>query len=95
MAFKLKSFKELVAMTKEKLDESLIPLRVKSARNRAEAETLKLEEKLLTLESKINEECSKKDLDFTKAIDLMDDYALTERQLKQIRDLVASLFPEE
>lgn len=94
MAFQLKPFKELVALTKEKLDEALLPLRVKSARNRADAEVIKLEEQLVGLETKINEAAAKKDIDFNKIGDLMDEYDLTERRLKQIKDLVSALFPE-
>lgn len=93
MGFKLKSYKELVAMTKEKLDETLLPLRVRGAKNRADAEVLKIEEEMLKLETQINEECAKKDVDFTKACDLIDKFELAERRLKQIKELVTALFP--
>lgn len=95
MGFKLKPFKDLVAMTKEKLDEALIPLRVRSARAKAEGEVIKLEERLLELETKINEACAKKELDFKGIGDMMDEYDLAERRLKQINDLVEALFPSE
>lgn len=94
MAFALKSYKELVAMTKEKLDETLLPFRVKTAKNRAEAEILKLEEKRINLEVQINEECAKKDVDFNKVCDLMNQYDLNERRLTQISEVVKALFPE-
>jgi len=95
MAFQIKPFKELVAMTKEKLDEALVPLRVRSAKAKSESEVIKLEEKLIGLETKINEACSKKELDFNGIGDLMDEYDITERRLNQIRELVAALFPEK
>jgi hypothetical protein len=95
MAFKLKSYKELVAMTKEKLDEALVPLRVRAAKAKAESEVIKLEETLISLETKINEACAKKELDFNAIGDMMDDYDIAERRLKQIQDLVATLFDEE
>ncbi len=95
MAFQIKPFKELVAMTKEKLDEAMVPLRVRGAKAKAEGEIIKLEEKLIGLETKINESCAQKDLDFNKIGDLMDDYDITERRLLQIKDLVAALFPEK
>jgi len=94
MAFKLKTFKELVSLTKEKLDEALIPLRVEAAKNRAQGEVIKLKEKMIGLEARINEACAKKDIDFNTVGDLMDEYDLTERRLKQIEGLVAALFPE-
>lgn len=95
MAFQLKSFKELVSMTKEKLDESLVPLRVRAAKAKAESEVIKLEEKMISLETKINEACAKKDLDFNSIGDMMDEYDLVERRLKQINELVAALFPKD
>ncbi len=95
MAFQIKPFKELVAMTKEKLDEAMVPLRVRGAKAKAEGEIIKLEEKLIGLETKINESCAQKDLDFNKIGDLMDDYDITERRLLQIKELVAALFPEK
>lgn len=94
MAFKLKTFKELVSLGKEGLDAALLPLRVDAARNRAQGEAIKLKEKLFSLETRINEECAKKDIDFNKVGDLMDDYDMAERRLKQINDLVSALFPE-
>jgi hypothetical protein len=95
MAFQIKPFKELVALTKEKLDEALIPLRVRGAKAKAEGEVIKLEEKLISLETKINEACAQKDLNFNGIGDLMDDYDITERRLAQIKDLVEALFPEK
>lgn len=95
MAFQIKPFKDLVALTKEKLDEAMVPLRVRAAKAKAEGEVIKLEEKLITLETKINESCAKKELDFNAIGDLMDDYDIAERRLNQIRELVAALFPEK
>lgn len=95
MAFQIKPFKDLVALTKEKLDEALIPLRVRAAKAKAEGEVIRLEEKLLNYETRINEACAKKELDFNAIGDLMDEYDLTERRLVQIKDLVAALFPEK
>ena len=95
MAFKLKSFKELVSLTKEKLDEALIPLRVEAAKNRAQGEVIKLKEKMLSLETQINEACAKKDIDFNSVCNLMNEYDLAERRLKQIEGLVVALFPAD
>lgn len=95
MAFQIKSFKTLVSMTKEKLDEALIPLRVRGAKAKAESEKIKLEEKLIALETQINELCAAKELNFVFIADKMDEYELTERRLNQITNLVAQLFPAE
>jgi len=95
MAFKIKSFKELISMTKEKLDEAMVPLRVRAAKAKAEGEKVGLEQKMLELETKINDLCAQKELQFSKIADMMDEYDLAERRLKQIEKLVEQLFPVE
>lgn len=95
MAFQLKSFKELISMTKEKLEEAAVPLRVRSAKAKAEGIKVEIETKMLDLETKINTECSSKDINFNKIVDLLDEYALAERQLAQVTKVVEQLFPTE
>ena len=95
MAFEIKSFKELISMTKEKLEESLIPLRVRSAKAKAEGIKVEIETKMVDLEAKINASCASKDIDFNKIVELLDEYALAERQLAQVTKVVDQLFPAE
>lgn len=95
MAFQVKPFRVLIAMTKEKLEETMVPLRVRAAKAKAESLKVSVETDLLGLEAKINNACADKDIDFGKVADLMDDYALKERRLKQITDLVEHLFPQD
>lgn len=94
MAFQIKSFKELITLTREKLEESMIPLRVRSAKAKAEIIKVELETKLADLEMKINEKAAQKDIEFLKVIELVDEYELTERRLKQVTGLVTQLFPD-
>ncbi|HNV67897.1 MAG TPA: hypothetical protein PKN60_12330 [Bacteroidales bacterium] len=94
MAFQVKSFKELITLTKEKLEESMIPLRVRSAKAKAEIIKVELETKLADLEMKINEKAAQRDIEFLKVIELVDEYELTERRLKQVTGLVTQLFPD-
>jgi len=93
MAFKVKSFREVLAMTKEKLDEALAPIRVRSAKAKADMVSAKLEEQMLTLEREIHEACASKDLDFDCIIGKIDRYELMERKRKQIDTLIGQLFP--
>jgi hypothetical protein len=95
MSFKIRPFKDLVAMSKEKLDEAMVPLRVRAAKAKAEGEIIKLEERMISLEASINEQCAKKELNFSIIADQMDEYDLIERRLNQINSLVANLFPAE
>ena len=95
MAFKVKSYQEVLALTKEKLDEALAPIRARSAKAKAELEIAKQQEKLIALETDIHKLCAEKDLNFNSIADKVDAYELAERRLKQIESLVAELFPSK
>lgn len=95
MGFKIKPFAEVILYTKEKLDEALAPIRVRSIKAKATMEEAKLEEKMLGLEKEIHEACASKEPDFTSIINKIDSYELTERKLNQIRKIIAEMFPKE
>lgn len=94
MAFKVRPFVEVVAFSKEKLDEALAPIRARSAKAKAEMAQAKLEEQMVTLEREIHEQCASKDIDFDSIIAKIDKYDLTERKRKQIDGLIRELFPK-
>lgn len=64
MAFKVKSFKELLTMSQEKLDEALAPIRARAAKAKADVVIAELEEEKLTLESEIHQLCAEKELNY-------------------------------
>jgi hypothetical protein len=90
---KLKPLAEILAMSKEKLDASLAPIRARQVKARAETEVAKLEEKALTLERQITEACAAKDIDFNALTERMDELELNQRRIGQLRAIVADLFP--
>ena len=90
---KLKPFKEIIAMSKEKLDEALAPIRAKQVQTQAELEMAKIDETLISTEAEIQELCSQKQIDFDKLLKLMDKYDLAERRRKQYRKILEDLFP--
>ena len=90
---KLTPYKELLAMTKEKIDEALAGSRANTALCKAQLEVAKIDEALATSQGKINEECSKKDLDFNVIIDLLDEVALAERRRSQFQQIIDQMFP--
>lgn len=92
---KLKSYKEILVMGKEKVDETLAPVRARKARKQAELEIAKMDEDLVTQEAKMMELCSKKELDFNAIIKAQDTYALIERRIKQFEKIIAEMFPEK
>lgn len=92
---KLKPYKELIAMSKEKLDAALAPVRAKQVKSQAELEMAKIDEALISNEAAIQELCAQKQIDFPKLLKLMDEVALAERRKKQYGQILSELFPEE
>lgn len=90
---KLKPLAEILAMTKEKLDESLAPMRARQVRAKADLEIAKLEERAVTLEREVAELCAKKDIDFEAVITKLDDHDLNARRMAQLKGIVGDLFP--
>jgi len=92
---KLKPYKEVLKMCKEKIDDVLAGPRAQRAKKQAELEICKLEESICSQEQKINELCMEKDLDFKKIIDAQDQLALSERRKKQFVKIINEMFPED
>jgi hypothetical protein len=90
---KLKPFKELIAMSKEKLDEAMAPIRARQVRSQADLEMAKLDADILTQEGEVQEMCTKKDINFPALIDKLDKIALLERRQKQYGEILKQLFP--
>jgi hypothetical protein len=90
---KLKPFKEIIAMSKEKLAESLAPIRARKVKSQAELEMAKLDDELIRLEADIQEQCAKEDISFPSLLDKLDKVGLLERRKKQYEKVLAELFP--
>ena len=91
---KLKPYKEILRMTKEKIDDCLAPVRANRAKKQAELEIAKMDEKIASQEAKINELCSEKEISFEKIINAQDDLSLMERRKKQFGNILKDMFPE-
>lgn len=91
---KLKPFREVIAMSKEKLDEALAPIRAKQVKMQAELKMAELDEQVVSLEAQTQELCAQKQIDFDKLLGLMDKADLIERRRKQYRKVLEELFPE-
>lgn len=90
---KLKPFKDILAMSKEKLAESLAPIRARKVKSQAELEMAKLDDELIRLEADIQEDCAKEAIDFPKLLDKLDRVGLLERRQKQYQKVLGELFP--
>jgi hypothetical protein len=92
---KLKPFAEIIALSKEKLAESLAPIRARKVRSQAELEMAKLDDELVRLEADIQEQCSKEDINFPSLLDKLDKVALLERRKTQYEKVLSELFPKD
>lgn len=90
---KLKPFAELIAMSKEKLDEAMAPIRARQVKSKAEMEMAGIDADLLTKETEVQEMCCKKDIDFKGLLAKLDEIALLERRKKQYQKVLGELFP--
>lgn len=93
MSFQLKPFKEILAMSKEKIDEALAPIRARQVKAKADSLVANYEEELITIEKQITEACTSKDVDFEKLADLLDKHALKLRRKNQFTGIYSQLFP--
>jgi len=91
---KLKPFRELIALSKEKLDEAMAPVRAHKVRSVAQLDLAKIDESIVVLESEVQEMCIQKDIDFSSVIKKLDEVALLERKKKQYNKILSELFPE-
>lgn len=90
---KLKPFAQLIALSKEKLDEAMAPIRARHVKSKAEMEMAQLDADLLTKETEVQEMCCHKDIDFRGLLSKLDDIALLERRKKQYQKVLSELFP--
>jgi hypothetical protein len=86
-------YKQLIAMSKEKLDAALAPIRAKRFKAQAALEQSKLETELLEKQGKVQELLIAKEPSLVKVLDLLDEIALLERRKEQYDEVLAQLFP--
>lgn len=91
---KLTPYKKILAMTKEAIDKTLVPVRTRQAKQQGELEMMKIEEKVLTLESEIQEITVKHPLNYDALLKKLDEVALLERRQKQFKKVISELFEE-
>lgn len=92
---KLRPYKDLIKLSKEKLDEAMAPIRARQVQAKAELEMTKLEADILDKETKVQEMCIEKDINLSKLIDNLDEIALLERRKAQYEKVLTQLFPEK
>lgn len=92
---KLPAYKDVLKMTKEKVNATLAHIRASKAKAQANLEMVKLDEEIATLEAAITEACCEKEINFKSIIDKQDRLALIERRKKQYQKILDEMFPED
>jgi len=92
---KLLSYKEIIGKTKEKVDEMMGSVRATRMRKQADFEMLKIDEKVMGVETKVQELCLEYPIDLEKILDALDDIAVLERRKEQYENIIVELFPEK
>ena len=94
MQFKLRPFKDLIALSKEKIDEALAPLRASTAKAKATLKMAEIDEKIATLGQSIQELATSKDINFDAIADKLDEVVLLELRKTRFAEITGQLFPE-
>lgn len=89
---KLIKYKEILTFAKDKIKESLAPLRAKEMKKKAELEACKLESVIAEKEQKIQELTSEYPIDFDKLIDAIDELELVIRRKEQFDKIIKDMF---
>lgn len=89
----LKPFKELIALSGEKLKEAMAPIRARSVKAKAELEQSKLDTEILELETKVQELLTQTEFSFPDLMEMLDEIDLLERRKKQYDQVLSQLFP--
>ena len=89
---KLTPYRKILAMTKDKVRETLAPLRNIEMRKRAELEMAKIDSKMVEQDAKIQEICAEYPINFDRLIDAIDENALMERRKKQFAQIIKEMF---
>lgn len=92
---KLKPFKEIIGMSKEKLNQALAPIRARKVKVQAEMKKSEIDEKIVVIETEIQEMCSSSEINFDTLFEKLDRIALLERRRKQYDKVLGELFPDE
>lgn len=91
----LPRYKDILILAKEKIRETMAPLRAKEMRKKAELEACKIDSEVLDKEQKIAELAQEYPLNFDKIIEVIDDLDLLKRRKSQYESIINQLFGEE
>ena len=92
---KLIKYKEIIGKSKEKIDELMAPIRSSRMQKAAECEMLKIDEKIVEYQSKVQDLCLEYPINFDNLLDTLDEIAMLERRKEQYNLVIKDLFGDE
>lgn len=92
---KLIPYRKLITMAKEKVEEAMAPIKALQMRKKAELKLAQLEEQEMTLQSKVQDCCQQKEIDYEQLIRLLDESDMVARRKRQYTEIIGQLFPEK
>lgn len=91
----LMKYSDVLKLCKEKVAETMAPLRAKEMKKKGELEVAQLESKLAQEDQKVQEIATKYPLDFNALSDALDERDLVERRRDQLVTILKDLFPSD
>lgn len=90
----LLKYKDVLTFCKDKIKESMAPLRAREMRKKGELEVCKIDSDIAEKEQKIQEYASEYPINFDKLIDALDELELVKRRKEQFEKIIEEMFGE-
>ncbi|HLX54264.1 MAG TPA: hypothetical protein VKR58_10000 [Aquella sp.] len=91
----LMKYKDILVLAKEKINETMAPLRAREMRKKGELEACKLDSTIAEKEQKIQEYAAEYPINFDKIIDAIDELELVKRRKEQFEKIIDEMFGED
>ena len=90
----LMKYKDVISLAKDKIKETMAPLRAREMKKKAELEVCKLDSEIIEKEQKIQEFAAEYPIDFDKILDAIDELDLIKRRQEQFGKIITEMFDE-
>lgn len=90
----LMKYKDVISLAKDKIKETMAPLRAREMKKKAELEVCKLDSEIIEKEQKIQEYAAEYPIDFDKMLDAIDELDLVKRRQEQFGKIITEMFDE-
>lgn len=88
----LPKYEDMLKLDKEKMQETMAPLRATEMKKKAELELAKIDSAIAEQEQRVRESAAKYPVNFTDVLETMDDLELAQRRKKQFTKIITEMF---